>query len=64
MGSFPPYPAFLTLGGRKEEIVVGKNGTVFKKEEKIRKRFSELRAQYYIMNIISVIGHRGWLAEV
>ena len=22
LGSFPPYPEFLTLGGRKEEIVV------------------------------------------
>ena len=25
MGSFPPYPVFLTLGGRKEEIVVEKS---------------------------------------
>ena len=24
LGSLSPYPAFLTLGGRKEEIVVGK----------------------------------------
>ena len=24
LGSFPPYPEFLTLGGSKEETVVGK----------------------------------------